>query len=187
MLKNSAPFAELPSGFKQLQAQRLRRPRGDREIADILALVLHHDEQAVLIAVELALAEGVATKTHMLNTPHRLIDGKTNDGSLIDRPQALALRLQPKAAMRHDPVSGAVIIMLRSLKMHGMAQTLTERVEQGATAFGAAMPILTQLLTLTEMFASLGGRCCINPMREGILPFPSKIRPGGQSRQSRGR
>ena len=48
----------------------LRRPGGDREMVDILALVLHHDEQAVLTAVELALAEGVATKTHVLNILH---------------------------------------------------------------------------------------------------------------------
>ena len=45
----------------------LRKPGGDREMVDILALVLHHDEQAVLAAVELALTEGVPTKTHVLN------------------------------------------------------------------------------------------------------------------------
>lgn len=102
-LRNGAPFAELPSGFKQLQEQMLRRPGGDREMVDILALVLHHDEQAVLTAVELALAEGVATKTHVLNILHRLIDGKTNDGPLIDTPQALALRREPKANVgRYD-------------------------------------------------------------------------------------
>ena len=88
-LRNGAPFAELPSGFKQLQEQMLRRPGGDREMVDILALVLHHDEQAVLTAVELALAEGVATKTHVLNILHRLIDGKTNDGPLIKRGDGL--------------------------------------------------------------------------------------------------
>lgn len=32
--------------------------------------------KAVLAAVEMALAEGVATKTHVLNLLHRLIDGK---------------------------------------------------------------------------------------------------------------
>lgn len=37
-------------------------------MVDILALTLHHDEQAVLAACEMALTEGVATKTHMLNT-----------------------------------------------------------------------------------------------------------------------
>ena len=48
--------------------------------------------------------------------------------------------------MRHNPASGAVIIMLRSLKMHGMAQAVAELAEQGSPAFEAALPILSQLL-----------------------------------------
>ena len=48
--------------------------------------------------------------------------------------------------MRHDPASGAVIIMLRSLKMHGMAQAVTDLMEQGAPAFDTAVPMLAQLL-----------------------------------------
>jgi DNA replication protein DnaC len=48
--------------------------------------------------------------------------------------------------MRHDPASGAIVIMLRSLKMHGMAQAVTELTEQGSPAFENAMPILSQLL-----------------------------------------
>lgn len=32
--------------------------------------------------------------------------------------------------MRHDPASAAVVIMLRSLKMHGMAQAVAELTEQ---------------------------------------------------------
>jgi DNA replication protein DnaC len=51
-----------------------------------------------------------------------------------------------EATMRHDPASGAVIIMLRSLKMYGMAQAVTDLMEQGAPAFDAAVPILSQLL-----------------------------------------
>jgi hypothetical protein len=54
-LRNGAPFAELPTAFKRLQSVLLKRPGGDREMVEILALVLHHDEQAVLRAVELAL------------------------------------------------------------------------------------------------------------------------------------
>ena len=101
-LRNGAPFAELPPAFKRLQEQMLRRTGGDREMVDILALVLHHDEQAVLTAVELALSEGVATKTHVLNILHRLIDGKT-DCPTIDTPQALHLRREPKANVeRYD-------------------------------------------------------------------------------------
>lgn len=48
--------------------------------------------------------------------------------------------------MRHDPASGAIVIMLRSLKMHGMAQAVTDLIEQGAPVFEGAVPILTQLL-----------------------------------------
>ena len=80
----------------------LRNPGGDREMVDILALVLQHDEQAVLVAVELALSEGVPTKTHVLNLLHRLIDGKTA-GPNIDTPQGLALHREPKANVeRYD-------------------------------------------------------------------------------------
>jgi len=48
--------------------------------------------------------------------------------------------------MRHNPASGAIVIMLRSLKMHGMAQSVAELTEQGSPAFEAAIPILSQLL-----------------------------------------
>ena len=72
-------------------------------MVDIPALVLHHDEQAVLAACEMALAEGVATRTHVLNLLHRLVDGKTIGGPDTDTPQALILRLEPKANVeRHD-------------------------------------------------------------------------------------
>ena len=46
-LRNGAPFAELPDGFKRLQSTLLKRPGGDREMVEVLALVLHHDEQTV--------------------------------------------------------------------------------------------------------------------------------------------
>ena len=102
-LRNGAPFLELPHAFRQLQEQMLRKPGGDREVVDILALVLHHDEQAVLTAVELSLAEGVPTKTHVLNLLHRLVDGKVIGGPPLDTPQALALHREPKANVeRYD-------------------------------------------------------------------------------------
>lgn len=50
-LRNGAPFAELPDAFRALQQYLLKKPGGDREMVDILALVLQHDEQAVLSAV----------------------------------------------------------------------------------------------------------------------------------------
>ena len=48
--------------------------------------------------------------------------------------------------MRHDPAGAAIVIMLRSLKMPGMAQAVHDLMEQGAPAFDAAIPILSQLL-----------------------------------------
>jgi DNA replication protein DnaC len=48
--------------------------------------------------------------------------------------------------MRHNPAAGAIVIMLKSLKMHGMAQAVDELTEQGAPAFETAIPILSQLL-----------------------------------------
>ena len=48
--------------------------------------------------------------------------------------------------MRHDPASAAIVIMLRSLKMFGMAQAVGDLLEQGSPAFETAIPILSQLL-----------------------------------------
>jgi hypothetical protein len=48
--------------------------------------------------------------------------------------------------MPHNPASGAIVIMLRSLKMHGMAHAVSELTEQGSPAFAAAIPILSQLV-----------------------------------------
>ena len=48
--------------------------------------------------------------------------------------------------MRHDPASAAIVIMLRALKMYGMAQAVDDLIEQGSPSFGTAVPILSQLL-----------------------------------------
>ncbi len=102
-LRNGAPFLEMPEVFRQLQAQLLKRLGGDKEMVEILSLVLHHDEQAVLRAVELAIEDGVATKTHILNVLHRLIDGKAPPSPPINAPQALHLGKEPKADVgRYD-------------------------------------------------------------------------------------
>jgi hypothetical protein len=106
-LRNGAPFAELPEAFKRLQSSLLKRPGGDREMVEILALVLQHDEEAVLCAVELALEGGLPTKTHILNILHRLVDGKTSAAS-VNAPQALALSREPQANVeRYDALREA--------------------------------------------------------------------------------
>jgi hypothetical protein len=102
-LRNGAPFLEMPEAVRQLQGHLLKRLGGDREMVEILALVLQHNEQAVLSAVELALEAGVPTKTHILNVLHRLIDGKAPPASPIDAPQALRLAQEPVADVeRYD-------------------------------------------------------------------------------------
>lgn len=101
-LRNGAPFTEMPDAFRRLQGHLLKRLGGDREMVDILALVLQHDEQAVLSAVELALEAGVPSKTHILNLLHRLVDAK-RPAPDIDAPQALNLACEPKADVeRYD-------------------------------------------------------------------------------------
>jgi hypothetical protein len=104
-LRNGAPFATLPEGFKRLQAILLQRPGGDREMVEILALVLHHDEQAVLTAVELALESAAPSKQHILNLLGRLIE--TAPPAPIDAPQALSLNVEPQANVeRYDQLRG---------------------------------------------------------------------------------
>jgi len=109
-LRNGAPFAELPEAFRTLQQHLLKKPGGDREMVDILALVLHHDEQAVLSAVDMALNSGVPTKTHILNLLHRLVDGKSFTPPTVRAPPGLALTIEPKANVeRYDSLRKAEV------------------------------------------------------------------------------
>lgn len=48
--------------------------------------------------------------------------------------------------MRHDPAGASIVIMLRSLKLYGMANAVEDLVAQGGPAFEAATPMLSQLL-----------------------------------------
>ena len=43
-------------------------------------------------------------------------------------------------------LTGSLAVMLRSLKMHGMAQAVSDLIAQGAPALEAAVPVLFQLL-----------------------------------------
>ncbi|MEZ5556112.1 IS21 family transposase [Haliea sp.] len=87
-LRNGAPFLELPDSFRQLRARLIKRPGGDREMVEVLALVLLHDEQRVVQAVALALESGEPSKQHILNCLSRLEEP--------ERPQ----RLQPPPALK---------------------------------------------------------------------------------------
>ena len=107
-LRNGAPFAEMPDAFRLLQQHLLKTPGGDREMVEILALVLQHDEQAVLTAVELALEAGVPAKTHIINLLHRLIDAKPLTVPTVELPQTLTLTTEPRANVeRYDALCRA--------------------------------------------------------------------------------
>lgn len=100
-LRNGAPFQELPQSFKQLQANLLKRPGGDREMADILALVLLHDEVLVEQAIQASLESGAPSKQHVLNCLSRISDAPLPQP--LTPPPALALVTEPLAnTARYD-------------------------------------------------------------------------------------
>lgn len=105
-LRNGAPFTELPASFRRLQSVLMQRAGGDREMADILALVLHHDEHLVEQAVRETIDTGIISKTHILNRLSRLLD--TPLPTVFKPPALLALREEPVAnTERYDALRGA--------------------------------------------------------------------------------
>ncbi len=104
-LRNGAPFHELPDSFRRLQGQLLKRPGGDREMADILALVLLHDEALVEQAVMAALEVEQPSKQHVLNCLSRLSDIPRPKPTAA--PPALKLVTEPVADTgRYDRLRG---------------------------------------------------------------------------------
>jgi hypothetical protein len=105
-LRNGAPFTELPTSFRRLQQLLIKREGGDREMADILALVLHHDEHLVEQAVREALESEIVSKTHILNRLSRLLDQPAP--AMLTPPPALSLSEEPIAnTERYDVLRGA--------------------------------------------------------------------------------
>lgn len=100
-LRNGAPFTELPDSFKRLQHKLLKRRGGDREMADILALVLLHDERLVEQAVAASLDAGQPSQQHVLNCLSRLSDPPRPEP--LKPPPALQLITEPLAnTARYD-------------------------------------------------------------------------------------
>jgi hypothetical protein len=73
----------------------MKREGGDREMADILALVLHHDEKLVEQAVREAIESSVISKTHILNRLSRLLDA----------PPPAALTPPPSLNLTDEPIA----------------------------------------------------------------------------------
>jgi transposase len=100
-LRNGAPFTELPEAFRKLQAKLLQRPGGDREMVDVLALVLLHDESLVEQAVNEALRIDRPSKQHVINCLSRITESPRPEPSLP--PPALKLVTEPVAdTQRYD-------------------------------------------------------------------------------------
>jgi hypothetical protein len=88
----------------------LKRPGGDREMVDILPLVLLHDERLVEQAVARVLESGEASKQHVLNClsrleePHRPQPLKPPASlKLVTEPQANTARYDQLWRTRHEP------------------------------------------------------------------------------------
>ena len=74
-LRNGAPFADMPEPLQRLRRALLRKPGGDRVMAQVLAIVPSAGLDAVLVAVELALESGPPGKVsveHVVNVLGRL-------------------------------------------------------------------------------------------------------------------
>jgi len=75
VLRNGAPFADMPEPLQRLRRGLLRLPSGDRVMAQVLAIVLTAGLDAVLAALELALETGPPGKVsveHVVNALGRL-------------------------------------------------------------------------------------------------------------------
>jgi hypothetical protein len=100
-VRNGAPFETLPESFKHLQRHLLRFPQGDREMVDILALVLHYDESLVEQAVNEALRCGCPSKQQVINCLNRLTHQPPSEP--LSTPPNLILNEEPLAnTQRYD-------------------------------------------------------------------------------------
>ena len=99
VLRNGAPFAEMPQALRQLQRALLRREGGDRVMSKVLATVPSHGLEAVLVAVELVLESGVINAEHVMNVIARL----RADPPALTVETALQLMEAPRAdSARYD-------------------------------------------------------------------------------------
>lgn len=104
-LRDGAPFAEMPAPLRSLQHHLLRRPGGDRVMAQVLAAVPVHGLEAVLVAVELVLASGAPNGEHVLNVLARLSEPVPPRESIAT---TLTLTQEPQANVnRYDALRSA--------------------------------------------------------------------------------
>ena len=95
MLRNGAPFADMPEPLQQLRHGLLRHPGGDRVMAKVLSAVPTAGLAAVLVAVELVVESGVLSAEHVLNVLARL--------NAAPLPASVQTTLRLKEAPLADP------------------------------------------------------------------------------------
>ena len=104
VLRNGAPFADMPAPLQQLKRGLMRHAGGDRVMAQVLAAVPTAGLEAVLVAVELVLESGSLSAEHVLNVVARLV--ATPVPASVET--SLALSEAPQAnTERYDSLRGA--------------------------------------------------------------------------------
>jgi transposase len=93
VLRNGAPFADMPQPLLKLQAVLLRREGGDRVMAQVLSAIPKYGFDEVLVAVELVLESGVASVEHITNVLGRL------------RPISQPPRVETHLTIKEEPVA----------------------------------------------------------------------------------
>ena len=78
-LRNGAPFADLPDSLQRLRQALIRRPWGDRGIAQVQAAESTFGLEVVLVAIDPVLQSGGPSAEHVLNVLARLHEGLPPD------------------------------------------------------------------------------------------------------------
>lgn len=108
-LRNGAPFADMPEPLVSLQGALIKRPGGDRVMAEVLACVPVFGLEAVLVAVSLVLESGNTSVEHVRNVLARLHETMPTMLPAVATPDALTLDEAPAADTgRYDQLADTV-------------------------------------------------------------------------------
>jgi transposase len=88
VLRNGAPFGDMPEPLRRLQRQLLKREGGDRVMSQVLCAVPRAGLEAVVVAVDLVLESGLVSAEHVLNVLARL------NSALLPEPVETTLQVK---------------------------------------------------------------------------------------------
>jgi hypothetical protein len=105
-LRNGAPFVEMPAPLLSLQRALIKRPSGDRAMAEVLACVPTLGLDAVVIAVQRCVDAGHTSVEQVRHVLTRLKDCSDPEPTPVATPDALQLNESPIADTgRYDQLS----------------------------------------------------------------------------------